>query len=68
MAGSIIVGRCGAGEVIGERDRDRDTERQRLDLAHTFETSKSTPSDILPSTRPYLLILLILSRILLPGD
>jgi hypothetical protein len=41
-----------------QRERDRetktDTERQRwsLEMAWTFETSKPTPNDILPPTRP----------------
>jgi hypothetical protein len=46
-----------------ERERQRETEteterqRERLSMVWVFETSKPTPSDTLPPTRPYFLIL-----------
>jgi hypothetical protein len=43
-------------------------QKKILDLAWAFETSKTTPSDTLPPTRPHLLTLVILSNIPLPGD
>ena len=42
------------------------THRQRERLGLGIETSKPTPSDILPSTRPYLSIILILSNSVTP--
>jgi hypothetical protein len=57
----MIAGKPGAGEVA-ERQRQTDKQTDRLDLAWTFDTSKSTCSDILPPTRLYFLILLILLK------
>jgi hypothetical protein len=46
-----------------QRQRDRETERDRLTrLAWIFRSSKLIPSDILPATTPYPIILLILSN------
>jgi hypothetical protein len=55
----ILIYREGAGEE--RRQGDRETERDSQTLAWAFEISKPTLSDTL-HTRPYLLILLILSR------
>jgi hypothetical protein len=41
------------------RERERERERERMQLVWAFETSKPTPSDTLPPTRPHLIILLI---------
>lgn len=43
-------------------------ERDILELAWVFETSKPSPSDILQPTRPHHLILLIIQTVLFPSD
>jgi hypothetical protein len=44
-------------EAETETERDRERQRERLwELHEPFETSKATPSDMLPPTSPYLLI------------
>jgi hypothetical protein len=60
------VGREIHPDVERERERERERGGKRLGLAWTFEISKPTCSDILPPTRPHLLILLILSKSFTP--
>jgi hypothetical protein len=60
-AGSIAADRNGAGEVV-ESYILIYNQRKNLGLVWAFKTSKPTPSDTFPPTRPHLLILLILSK------
>ena len=59
---SLRAASCSAGR----EGRKGLWERQALDLAWTFETLEPTHSDILPPTRPHLLILL--KQVPLLGD
>jgi hypothetical protein len=56
------AGRHGAGEVTKNSTSElaENTKKEPLDLTCVFETPKLTSSDTVPSTRPHVLMVLLL--------